>query len=216
MPSNNLQTMSPADLLNLATQMKTTIGPGPLTTYGVSTAQIAALATGDTDLAAAITAVVAAKAAYHSAIQARDAKQDECLSAMVSIAKTVYANSAVTPTMIAALGLQPHSTSRTRITPATPTELTATPSPDGTVLLKWNRNANPSGVNFLIETQTGTGDWTFLQDTGAARVQISGYTPGVSVSFRVTASKNGLMSAASLPTVIYSSAPSLPALQLAA
>ncbi len=216
MASNNLQKLTPDELLALANQMKTTIGPGPLNLYGVSAGQIAALASGDTDLGTSITGVVSAKAAYHSAVQNRDTKQGVCLGAIVSIAKSIYANPAVTPAMISALGLQPHSTTRTKVTPSTPTELTATPSPDGNVLLKWNRNGNPSSVNFLIESQTGTGAWTFVQDTGKARVTLGGYVPGVAVSFRVVASKNGLMSAASTTAAIYAAPPSAPALQIAA
>lgn len=85
-----------------------------------------------------------------------------------------------------------------------PLELIATPFIDGTVRLKWNRNGNPANTSFQIEQQTPSG-WVYVKTVSGTKTKLNGYTPGVSASFRVIATRLGLTSPASNVTSIYPS-----------
>ena len=67
----------------------------------------------------------------------------------------VYANPAVTPGMIASLGLQPRSDSRTRVVPETPLRLTTTPQPTGAILLEWKRDGDAHPAHGLCGGRVG-------------------------------------------------------------
>lgn len=180
----------------------------------MTVAQRTALQTGVTDLTTANAAVQAAKNAYHAAVRDRAAKDVVCTKAAASVATTVY-GSAATEAQISALGLSPRAKERTKVTPKTVVDLSAVPAVDGDVTLKWGRNGNATGVVFLVESQSGTGPWTFVQGTTRCRATLRGYAPGVTANFRVIASKNGVVANPS-PVVPVYFVPLPPALRLAA
>ena len=216
MPSNNIQTLSPEGLVALATQVKAGIGTATPNPYGVATATVDGLGIVTTQLAAANAAVVAARAAYRAAVDAREAKRGACAISLAGIARTVYANAAVSPSMVSALGLSPRSGSRTRVTPQSPLGLVAEPSANGTVRLRWARGGNPEGVVFLVEAQGPDGAWRIEEGTTRAALTLDGFAPGEPAAFRVVATKNGRRSAPSGAATIYPAAPSGPMLRLAA
>lgn len=215
MPKNEIQSLSPDALVHLADRMIVAIDAATPAAYGITTGQVGFLGAQRDALETANQAATNAKAAARAAIQDRDAKGASCTTVVATIANIVYANPAVTPAMIADLGLSPRSTTRTRVVPVTPLRLTAIPQPTGAILVEWDRNGNPSGVNFVVEAQVGGGDWRFVQDTTATRLLLSGYAPGMPVSFRVSASKNKTTSDPSSVATLYP-ASSVPALRLAA
>ena len=218
MASNRIQNLSPEALLALGRLVQSKIGSTPGGPYGVSITQIGAVEDETTSLGVANDAVESSRAAWHEAVQERLIVQQRCSDAVVSVANTAYGNPLVTPSMIAALGLSPRSKARAKVVPQTPIELTATPTNNGTIVVRWNRNGNPQGVNFLVEGRSGGGEWGLLQDTTAASLKLSGFA-GQAMEFRVAASKGGVTSApsevASVFTAVEPSEDS-PSLRLAA
>jgi len=183
--------------------------------YGVSTTQLNAVHTGGTTLNTDLTAVTNAKAQYHATVQAKDAEQKVLVNSIAALAKTVYANPAVTDAMIAALGLAPRK-SPSKNTPVQPLSLTATPNADGTVKLKWNRNGNASTIIFVIETSADGSHWDLVKATNRTSYTAFGFDPGVLAWFRVTATTSTASSAPSTAVAIYGpAAPSVPQLKVA-
>ena len=145
------------------------------------------------------TEVDSARVAYRKAVADRENARKRAADAAAQVARTVYANPAVSPGMIQGLGLQPRSTSRAKVVPVSPLRLTATPQNTGAVLLEWDRNGNAPGVNFLVEAKLGAGEWTLAQDTTATRILLTGFAAGAPVAFRVSASKNKTTSEPTAP-----------------
>ena len=201
--ANKYNNYNPAQTLELADSISSTIPPLTPNPYGTSSAQMTALTTAKTALAADITATAAARAAYRAAVEQRDSSQAATTSAIASIAATIFGNPLVTPTMIAATGLVPRSTSRAKVVPTTPINLVANPQPNGQVNLKWGRNGNKMGVVFRVEAKSASGIWMMVTEATGCKVTLTGYTPGIPVYFRVTASKNGIVSGASNEAIIY-------------
>ena len=158
--------------------------------FGVPQAQQDALSTRNGLLESLNADVEIARALYRQTVADRENARKGAADAAAQVARTVYANPAVTPGMIVGLGLQPRSTARTRVVPVTPLKLTATPQNTGAVLLEWDRNGNAPGVNFLVEAKLGAGEWALAQDTTATRILLTGFAAGAPVVFRVSASKN--------------------------
>ncbi len=216
MAKNDVQRLSPIDLVLLAGQVQAGIGDGEANAYGVSKAAVDGLAAATEKLEAANQAVVAAKAAYHAAVAEREAERVVCSESVAGIARTAFANPAVTPAMVLDLGLSPHSTSRTKVIPKAPSMLTATPAANGNVRLAWARSGNAKAVNFIIEARDAAGAWRFVAVTTCASATVEGFAPGMATWFRVTASKNGLTSAPSPVAAIYPAVSMVSSLRMAA
>ena len=166
---------------------------GLVTTVGV---------TGD-NLQTKITAAIAAKAAYHQAVRDQETARVACASAIAAAGRAVFSDVSLAPGLIAALGFKPHATDRTKIVPVTPIELTATPTSNGDLVLKWNRFTNAVAVNFIVESRVPGGNWRFIQDTTKVKTSLSGFPQGQVVEFRVSASKNGIVSEPSTTVTAY-------------
>ena len=183
---NSITNLSPQALVAFNRLLATHLTPA----FGVPQAQQDALSTRTGRLATLNADVEEARALLRQVVTDREGARKLAAEAASGIANMVYANPAVTPGMIASLGLQPRSTSRTKVVPETPLRLTATPQPTGAILLEWDRNGNAPGVNFLVEAKLGAGEWGLAQDTTATRVLLAGFAAGAPVVFRVSASKN--------------------------
>lgn len=199
---NIYNSLSAAQLVQLATTMDTILkGPGGAA-YAVPAGQVTSLETTKTSLSNGIQTASDTKAAYHAAIQAKAVSKHGLVGSIAAIAKTVYANPAVTDTMLAAIGLAPRPSTRTRHDPLTPTMFIATPSVDGNVAMQWNKNGNVAFTTYLIE-QLGANGWFFVKSVSGSRALLSGYAPGTTVSFRVVAWRVGVSSAPSNVSTIY-------------
>ncbi|MFN8138963.1 MAG: fibronectin type III domain-containing protein [Fimbriimonadales bacterium] len=74
---------------------------------------------------------------------------------------------------------------------------------NGLVELTWSRNGNIPGTTFAVEMRTDpNGAWEILGVTTKVKFDYLA-TPGSYVAFRVTASRNGLMSPASTPFALW-------------
>ena len=199
---------TPEALLALGTNVATVIGPGTTNPYGVPTAAVTALMAADAALGGAINAQVAAKAAEKAATVTKAAKRDGVVAALNTIATAVYANPAVTDTMLASLGFPARrSGPAPRRVPTEPTGLSAEPFANGTVKLKWNRNGNKPGILFVIETSEDGLAWTMIRSTTRSSFAVEGFAPGVPAWFRITATTS---TAASLPRSPSPPTPPLP------
>jgi hypothetical protein len=206
--------LSDAELQSLANQMDAVLTTSAAS-YGVSGAQATTFNGASSDFGVALVDVTAKKAALASSVQAKDTDRGELLDNISLIANIVYNNPAVTPAMIAALGLAPRSTTRTLHQPKTPENLLATPYASGNVLLKWSRGENVYGAVYVIEAKGETGDWEQVWSTTKTRVTLTDYTPGVPMWFRIRATRNNQISTPSNESPIYHAGSSM-SLSLAA
>jgi hypothetical protein len=143
--------------------------------------------------------------AYHGEVAAKATVRENSLVALSSVSRSAYAKVGITNQQLIDAGLQPHSTSRAKIVPATPTDLIVSPNADGNVALKWDRNGNPGSVTFQIESSTDCLNWTIVATTTRAKATLSVYTPGVQTWFRVRAQRNETVTAPSAQIPIYPS-----------
>lgn len=203
MASNTYHDLNPAALAVFAQNMKDAILANPA--YGIPAGTTTALQTAIDALKTAIEAADAARSAFHASVVTKDTNNTTVVNQVAAIAKTLYANAAITGTMFANAGLAVHDTEPTPVTPVQPLNLTATPSWDGSVALKWFRNGNPQGVGFLIEGSSDGSTWNVLTTTTKAGASVSGFTPGAAFRFRIRATKNEITTLPSNEAVIYPS-----------
>lgn len=219
MPKNDIQSLSPFSLSALCHRVLSAlrVTPNP---FGIPESEKADLIVAVGDLDDKNASVEQTEAAYRAAIQRRDAARSAAATALAQVARTAFANPANTPALIAELGFKPRSTSRTRIVPVTPTKLIAMPQSNGDCRLQWDKLSNGVGVIYRIEGATrieggAASGWVSLGETTAQRATLTGYAPGVAASFRIVATKNGIVAPPSEPVGIYA-ASAAPALRLAA
>jgi hypothetical protein len=182
---------------------------------GLAAPDLAEISDAATNFHSAFNASTAAKAAAHGAVEAKNTQKATSKSVISEWAKQFRANPAVEDELLADLMLPPHSTPGSETTPTIPLALVASANGDGVVNLKWNRNGNIQGTQFVIERRTSpSGTWTIL-DTSTRRTYVTMATPGQYVAFRVSAKRNGMTSPASTPAVLWDSQESVQ-LQIAA
>ena len=163
--------------------------------------EIAAMATG---FDSALTANANAKAAAKLAQQNKDAQVKASRSTLGKWAKTFRANLAISDALLEQLMLPHHSTPGTKTPPTQPLDLVATPDVQGLVTLKWKRNGNRSGTQFMVETQHAPGGaWSLAGGTTKVRFDFNAVLNEY-VAFRVVAVRDGESSQPSLPVVLWS------------
>ena len=204
---NDLYKLSFLEAVSFANAMLSVTGKESPNPFSIPAGQLTDLFNDSVSLSAANADVDSARMAYHSAISAREAAHRSCLGAISTVARTAYANPSLTPSQIDSLGLKPRATTRTKIVPKAPRDLVAVPTIAGNVDLKWDRNGNVngSGVVFIVESQVGTGAWTFVTETSKSKLTVLNYAVGEQASFRVIASKNGARSTPTQVAVVYPS-----------
>jgi len=204
--ANNWQSKTDHQLDTDLKRIVSVVGADP-GAYGVSAGIVADLAACESEFAADITNVVAARAAALAATQARDASRRAAAEVLSRLAASLYASPEVSDAMLADAGLSPRDKKRSRQTPRQPANLLATPDIHGNVVLAWEPGGNVYGVTYVLEwRRDGEEAWTFLGTTTRKRVTYPGFPPGVPVWFRVTASRNMEVSLPSYPACIYAPA----------
>jgi hypothetical protein len=190
--------------LNLALLgFSNTCAANALALGGLTPAQLAEIAAMATNLNASINAYESAKAAEALALENRNIQLAASKATLSKWAKTFRANLAISDALLAQLNLPPHNPQATKTPPATPLDLTASADGQGLVSLRWKRNGNKSGTQFLIETQTTPGgEWTITGATTKVRFSFQA-VPGNYVGFRVIAARDDEQSAPSVPVVLW-------------
>ncbi|HMS55910.1 MAG TPA: fibronectin type III domain-containing protein [Fimbriimonadaceae bacterium] len=173
--------------------------------YGLTAAQATALSDAVNQFVSDRFEVEAKRAEFRSAVEAQRASRHALLSQMGQIAAAIYNNPAVTPAMIAELGLVPRDTKPTKAVPRVPQNFFVVPSADGSVALRWNRSGNSKRVTFVVETRRADGDWSVLTITNKTKVKSTGFPPGEEAWFRVYATVNDRTSPPSASSTIYPS-----------
>jgi len=180
-------------------------------TVCAANAALLALAPGDlTAIAAAATgfnttynAATAAKAAAKNSVEAKDIQKKTSKTAVSKYAKLFRANLAVPDNLLDSLMLPHHKTPGSKTPPTQPLDLVGSADGNGLVNLKWKRNGNTQGTQFLLEVRTDpAGPWSISGSTTQTKF---GYqaVPGVYIAFRVTATRRNLLSPPSVPIVLW-------------
>ncbi len=190
----------------------------------VATANVTLLAFTPTDLTAlngnvggyttAVTISATTRTAYHAANKNKTAANKTVTANVRALVRRVQSNPAVTPALKTQLQINPRTTPRTKTAPIAPTALLASPDADGTNTLTWNGNGNKARTTYLIEAMIGSATtFAVVGDTTAQSFAHRGQTPGVTVTYRVTASRAKMRSAPSQTAAVYNHSPA-PALTL--
>lgn len=183
--------------------------------YGLTEVEIEILGDTNSEFGTDISLATTLENDRKAAVATKNSKRAELISAMSTVAKKIYANPAVDDAMLAKIGLSPRPVYGTRTTPKTPTNLTATTSGDGVVVLKWSRNGNSSSAQFTVWSKGSTGDWTSLASTNKLKITLDS-PAGVFKMFRVTSTVNNQTSLPSDQVSIYGSGSSSTTLSIAA
>lgn len=161
--------------------------------------EIAAMAD---DFAAAVGASFEAKAAWDAALSAKAIQRKTSAATLAKWAATFRADQSVSDALLAGLQLPAHKTPGTFTPPAVPMDLTASPDAGGWVGLRWNRNGNRQGTQFLVQQQSSPHDpWILVHSTTRVRARIP-WTVGAYAGFRVIAKRGDRSSPASVPVVV--------------
>ncbi len=145
-----------------------------------------------------------AKKAQTSATQSKKAAQKALVTAERALIRRVPASPGATTAIRVALGINKRTGQRTKTPPTIPTEVVATTSADGVNTIKWNRNANKPATTFRIDMmKTGDTEWTFVDNTTKTKFDHTGQTPGVTIYYRVTATRSDMVSEPSQTASVY-------------
>ena len=180
-----------------------TTASAQMASLGLTAADITALNGVQTNLNTSIAGVTTAKASLKAAAQTETVATKSLNNTVRGIVRRIQSNPAVTSTQKAQLGINPRTNIRTKTPPTTPTELVGEGFSTGVNSLKWKRNGNIAGTVFLIEAQTGTGNFSAVGSTLTTKFEHKGQTPGAKIAYRVTASRGGLLSVPSLAVTLY-------------
>lgn len=157
----------------------------------------------------------ASKATTKSVVEAKDIQKKSSKATISKFAKQFRANPAISDALLEQLMLPKHKTPGTKTPPAQPLNLVGSADGNGLISLKWNRNGNRQGTQFLIEVRTDpTEEWTIGGGTTQAKFQYQA-VPGVYIAFRVIAQRHELNSPASVPFSLWENGGGV-SLQLAA
>ena len=202
MAKNNFQTLSQIDATNLAGTMVEVMSADPAA-FGLTPGQVVELEAAYENYKAKCAAFSHAELQYHAAASSKANSRTALAKVMATVAKLVYANPLVSDENIVRSGLSIPNKPR-RGAAKVPGYLSAKAVLPNGVLLQWQRNGNPYGVNFFIEHKRVGEPWTMIAATQASKILLKGYPPGETVCFRVAASRRNITSQTSNHASIYS------------
>lgn len=166
---------------------------------GLNPGDLAAIGAAATNFNTTLNGATVAKAAAKNSVEAKEMQKKNSKAVVSKYAKIFRANALVPDNLLESLLLPHHKTPGTKTPPTTPLDLTGSADGKGLVSIKWKRNGNISGTQFLVETRTDpAGDWTISGGTTQTKFQYQA-VPGSYIAFRVTASRRDLVSAPSFP-----------------
>ncbi len=172
-------------------------------TLGLVAANLTEISNAVTSWSTSYNALVAAHDTAQSLTVSNNAQLDSTRAVINKWAKVFRANQAIPNSLLEQLQVAPHDPGRSKTPPTTPTDLTFTADGQGLVELKWKRNGNVNTTVFTVETRTSpSGAWMQVGSTVKAKFTYQANV-GAYIAFRVTASRNGLTSPASVPVVLW-------------
>ena len=187
-----------------------TVATANVTLLAFTPADMTALSGGVGGYSTAVNIGITTRTAYHAATKSKITANKTATATVRGLVRRVQSNPAVTPGLKVQLQINPKTTPRTKTAPVTPTGLLATPDADGTNTLTWSGNGNKRNTTYIIEAMIGSAtSFVYVDDTTAQRYAHTGQTPGVTVVYRVTASRAKMKSAPSQTAAVYLHSPAV-------
>lgn len=185
--------------LNTALANFNTVCIANAATLALAPGDLTAIAAASTGFNTTFNAATVAKAAAKNSVEAKDLQKKSSRATISKYAKMFRANLAVPDNLLDSLMLPHHKTPGSKTAPTQPLDLTGSADGNGLVSLKWKRNGNIGGTQFLVETRTTPGGaWTISGSTTQAKFQYQAVV-GSYIAFRVTASRRDILSPPSFP-----------------
>lgn len=173
-------------------------------TLGLTAAELTTIDAAASNFSAALDANLAAQSAARGARADKVDARADTTRTVRGFVREFQANPAVTDVLKGQLGITIPDTTRTKTPPNVPLDLTAAGWSNGVNTLKWNRNGNPQGTQFVIEARYGSSaNWEFVDVTTKAKYDHEGQAPGRMVGYRVWAKRHEAKSGYSNEAVVY-------------
>ena len=175
-----------------------------LAPLGLVAGDVTPVSTDKTSFDTAITNNNTKQAEAKAATQQKNTVKTNMSTKIRVLVRKIQANPAVLPQLKAQLGINNGDTVPTPLLPQQPIELVANPSASGVNKLQWNRNGNPFGTTFIIESQENVAlPWIFAGTTTKSKFEHTGQIPGKMLFYRVKAQRNEHLSEPSNVAVVY-------------
>ncbi|MCE9558456.1 MAG: fibronectin type III domain-containing protein [Armatimonadetes bacterium] len=187
-----------------STAVSNTISGAP-TTFGLTSTIATAISTAAASYETAMDNLYTAETAYRAAVADKETARLALETKWATYVPMMYANPTVTNGVLGSIGFAPKSARGPFVEPIQVTAFTVNAINNGYAKFKWDRNGNNAATVFVLEQKSGTGDWLRVWSGTRSKVQLTGYTPGVEVFFRVFATKGEFVSEPSDTQVIYPS-----------
>ncbi|MEQ1822150.1 MAG: fibronectin type III domain-containing protein [Fimbriimonadaceae bacterium] len=169
------------------------------TVLGMSATDITDLQTAVTNFTTQYNAWIAARAALKNTYDQKRLAKAALKASVNRWAKAFRANPAVPAPLLAQLLVAPHAPTRSTQVAHQPMNFHGTSTYLGAISLRWNRNGNKPGTQFLVEYRlTPTGSWLTAGTTLKSKFTYQSQ-PGKFIEFRVKAVRSGTISAPSAP-----------------
>jgi hypothetical protein len=139
------------------------------------------------DLTTELNAVKDAQTTYRSAVAGKNTVKSNSIATARSFARQFKANPNVPQSVLQDLGIVANNTNN----PVTMvTGLTAVGCDNGVNSLKWNRNGNSAGTQFIVEYSIGNQtNWKFAGAPTRSEFDHENQIPGTFIWYRVTATR---------------------------
>lgn len=166
--------------------------------------EIAALTAERDELRESMQAETAARNALDAAENRTKQARANAISRMSSNDARIKPDKNIPQSLKSIAGITAPDVVPTSSVPTVPLDCAVQPNANGINLVKWNRNGNRQGTQFIVEFRVGeTGAWQIAGIVTAAKFAHTGRTPGERVYYRVRAQRAGLSSANSNEAVAY-------------
>ncbi len=172
-------------------------------TLGLDPGQVTALTAANTDYQSAVAAYSAAHDSAKAATTTKNAQYNAALQLVQLYANQWQIDPSVSDTLKQQLGLNIRDTvpSPRPIYPVT--QVSGTGNSVGTVKLRWDRNGNLPGCNYMVQSRpVGGTDWTLVTATTRTRLAL-GEQPLSATEYRVVTERRGNFSEPSDSVVVY-------------
>lgn len=169
---------------------------------GLSPGDATAINNAKTNYATAVTNYVTAHDAAKSATNAKNAAYEAAFALVQRWSNTWQPNPTISDSLKISLGLVIRDTTPSPRPIFPISNLSGTGNSVGTVKLRWSRNGNLPGCNFIVQCRPVGGDWAFLTVTAKTRVAVMGQelTP---TEYRVLVERRGVLSEPSDSVVVF-------------
>ena len=156
------------------------------------------------ELEAAMNTVELTKSAARQAVKDKDKKWEETIDVTGEYNGIFQNDKKIPQSLIEALGLRVHDTTPSHEVPFQPSNFTVKGFDIGKNKLKWNRNGNKSGTQYIIEVKYALdGEFQNVDKVTATSYDHQKQTPGVPAWYRITLRRGKLVGDPSETVAVY-------------